>query len=124
MPKEDYIFDSERGRQAGLRSGELRREEAKRRKTMKEDLKFLLELALDEGRLVEHDEILNLAQGAKKNISVQTAIDIAMVQRALLGDVQAAQYIRDTIGEKPSDKLEVDQSLTIEAWAKKNRVKL
>ena len=47
-----------------------------------------------------------------------------MVQRAMMGDVQAAQYIRDTVGEKPSDKVEVDQSLTIEAWAKKNKVKL
>ena len=60
----------------------------------------------------------------RMNISVQNAIDIAMVERAMLGDVQAAQYIRDTVGEKPTDKVELDSNLTIESWAKNHKLKL
>lgn len=99
-------------------------EKARKRKAMKEDLNILLNLSLKKGQMVYSEDIQSLAEAEGKNISVQTAIDIAMVQRAMMGDVQAAQYIRDTVGEKPSDKVEVDQSLTIEAWAKKNKVKL
>lgn len=58
------------------------------------------------------------------NVSVQTAIDIAMIQRAIYGDVQAAIWVRDTVGDKPSDKVELDQSLTVEEWAKTRKVKL
>ena len=99
-------------------------EKARKRKAMKEDLNILLNLSLKKGQMVYSEDIQSLAEAEGKNISVQTAIDIAMVQRAMMGDVQAAQYIRDTVGEKPSDKVEIDQSLTIEAWAKKNKVKL
>ena len=101
-----------------------RKENDLKRKTMKEDLGVLLKLTLKKGDLVSADEILSLAEAEGKNVSVQTAMDIAMVQRAMLGDVQAYLAIRDTIGEKPSDKVQVDQSLTIESWAKSHNVKL
>ena len=101
-----------------------RKENGLKRRTMKEDLGILLKLSLKKGDLVSADEILSLAEAEGKNVSVQTAMDIAMVQRAMLGDVQAYLAIRDTIGEKPSDKVQVDQSLTIESWAKSHNVKL
>ena len=69
-------------------------------------------------------DVQNIAEAENINIDAQTALSIAMVQRAMLGDVQAATFIRDTIGEKPTDKVEVDQSLTIEEWAKNHRPKL
>lgn len=100
------------------------KEKARKRRAIREDLDILLNLSLKKGQMVYSEDIQSLAEAEGKNISVQTAIDIAMVQRAMMGDVQAAQYIRDTVGEKPSDKVELDQSLTIEAWAKKNKVKL
>lgn len=101
-----------------------RKENIQKRKAMKEDLNILLKLTLKKGDSVSTDEILSLADAEGKNISVQTAMNIAMVQRAMLGDVQAYLAIRDTIGEKPSDKVQVDQSLTIESWAKSHNVKL
>lgn len=101
-----------------------RKENNAKRKTMKEDLNILLKLSLKKGELVGADEILSLAEAEGKNISVQTAMDIAMVQRAMLGDVQAYLAIRDTVGEKPTDKVQLDQSLTIETWAKNHDVKL
>lgn len=103
---------------------EAHAENARKRKSMKEDLNILLGLSLKKGQLTYSEDIQSLAEAHGKNISVETAIHIAIVQRAMMGDVQAAQYIRDTVGEKPSDKVELDSNLTIEAWAKKNKVKL
>ena len=40
------------------------------------------------------------------SITVDEAIILAMTVKASNGDVQAAVYLRDTIGEKPSDKIE------------------
>ena len=103
---------------------EARLKKAQDRATLKESLKTLLKVSLKKGEIVEVDEIMDLADIEDINIDVQTAISIATIQRALQGDIQAVQFIRDTIGEKPSDKVELDQSLTIESWAKAHKVKL
>lgn len=110
--------------EAGKKSGEVRRKKAQDKATLKQSLKTLLTVSLKKGEIVEVDEIMDLAQVEDINIDVQTAISIATIQRALQGDIQAVQFIRDTIGEKPSDKVELDQSLTIESWAKNHKVKL
>lgn len=107
------------------RKGVLANEERrKKRKTMKEDFDILLKLTLKKGDIFFAEDVLSLEEAQDKNISVQQAMDIAMVQRALMGDVNAYTVIRDTLGEKPSDKVEIDQSKTIEAWAKSKKVKL
>lgn len=71
----------------GKASGESRRA----RKTLKEELLMLL----SEG-------------DTQKNVSV------AMIQKALEGDTKAFEVIRDTIGEKPTEKVmvaDVDPSI-------------
>ena len=111
-------------REAQEKGRKALQEKRERMKTIKEDLTILLNLALSEGRAVSAEELKSLAEANGKNVSVQTAIDVAIVQRAMMGDVQAAIYIRDTIGQKPSDKVELDSNLTVEAWAKKHSVRL
>ena len=94
------------------------------RKKMKEELKTLLKVSLRRGDVIDADDVLNLEQAEKLNISVQTAMNIAMIKRAINGDVQAYIALRDTVGEKPTDKVELDTSLTVEEWAKNHKVKL
>lgn len=94
------------------------------RKKMRDELDTLLKISLRRGDIKNYQDVLSLEEAEDANITVQTAISIAMIKRALMGDVQAAQYLRDTAGEKPSDKIELDNSLTIEAWAKEHKVKL
>lgn len=108
----------------GKKSGEVRRENARKRQNMKATLDVLLTKAIKRGEMVETEDIMSIADAEDINVDAQTAMAIAMVQRAMLGDVQAMTFIRDTIGEKPSDKVEVDQSLTIEEWAKNHKPKL
>ena len=108
----------------GRKSGEARRARAEARKSMAATLNILLTKSVKKGVLVNPEDIESIADAENINIDAQTAINLAMMQRAMLGDVQAAQFIRDTVGEKPTDKVEVDQSLTIEEWAKNHKPKL
>ena len=94
------------------------------KKKMKEDLTILLKASLKRGDIVDAEDVLSLDEAEGKNISVQTAMNIAMIKRAIMGDVSAYLAVRDTLGEKPSDKLEIDSSLTVEEWAKNHKVKL
>ena len=106
------------------RGGKASQQKMRERKKMKDDLKVLLKMSLRRGDLLDVDEAMDLAHLEGKNISVQSAMNLAMIQRAIMGDVQAYTIIRDTIGEKPSDKVELDSSLTIESWVKNHKVKL
>ena len=115
---------SERAKRIAAMGREAIKKQNLERKRIKEDLDALLKISLKRGDVITSDDVMNLEEAQKANIPVQTAINIAMIKRALLGDVQAAQYIRDTVGEKPTDKIELDQSLTVETWAKNHKVKL
>lgn len=103
---------------------ESRAETYRKRKLFKETISTLLSKSLKKGELATADDIMSLAEMDGKNVDVQTAILIAVVQRALMGDMTAVQFLRDTVGEKPSDKVEVDQNFTVESWAKRHKVKL
>lgn len=72
------------GRKGGLACAAKKRE----RKTMREMLKFLLE-----------QEIQN-KQG--KKATTLEAIMTAAIAKAIKGDIKATQFIRDTIGEMPT----------------------
>lgn len=74
------------GKKGGIASGEARR----RKKTLKEELITLLETNDNNNK-----------------------ISVALLNKALTGDIQAFTTIRDTIGEKPSDKIEADVDFNI-----------
>lgn len=74
-----HVLTVEEQSRAGKRSGEVRRA----RKTLREELLVLL------------------SQG-----DTQERISLAQLEKALNGDTKAYEVIRDTIGEKPTDKVE------------------
>lgn len=76
----------EKGKKGGIKSGEARREKKK--------LRQLLEMAL-EMREENADETNAMA------------ITVALIKQAKKGNVLAYTTIRDTIGEKPTDKQEI-----------------
>ena len=85
----------ELGKKGGVKSGEVRRA----RKTLREELEALLteEITDKNGRRMQ----------------TQKAISASMIKQALTGSTKAFELIRDTIGEKPVDKVmlaEVDQA--------------
>ena len=108
MPIEDYpnlIPNSARSpeelreqtRKGGIASGESRR----KRKTFRESLLTILAMPVDDPKVKAMLEELGL------DPSFQTAIDLAQAKVAAKGDTDAARFIRDTIGEKPREELEI-----------------
>lgn len=86
------------GRKGGIASGKAR----KRRKAMKERLEILLGMPIKAGKLKDIEEIKNFAGLQDKNITVEDALMVVQIQKALTGDTKAATFIRDTSGQKPS----------------------
>ena len=78
------IRDSQRARELQEKAAIKQRENIARRKTLKEEL------------------LLLLSQG-----NTQEKISLALIQKALNGDTKAFEVIRDSIGEKQTEKQEI-----------------
>ena len=81
-------------RLGGIASGKAKRE----RKTIREELEFLLAKQLKNNK--------------GEDISTREAISTSMIGQALKGNVKAFIAIRDTIGEKPTEKTQTELTLT------------
>lgn len=99
----------ERARAGGIASGKARRE----KKAMRETLDILLSMPMKDGASADVESIRSFASIKGKNISVQEAILIAQVQKAMKGDTKAAEYVRDTIGQKPGENVEMTMNLPV-----------
>lgn len=93
----------ENGRKGGLASAKAKRE----KKAMKETFETLLAMPLKSGKAADVEDIKNFAALKGKNITVQDAILLSMIQKALKGDVRAAEYVRDTSGNKLNTGVEL-----------------
>ena len=93
----------EYGRKGGLAKGE----NYKRRKELKETLNVLLDMPLKTGRTTSVEKVQAFANLKGKNITVDQAMMVCLIQKALKGDLSAIAMVRDTIGEKPTEKLDV-----------------
>lgn len=85
------------GRKGGLASAKARRE----KKALRETLEELLAMPIKTGKKDDLEKIKCIANVKGKNITMQETIMLAMLNKAAKGDVRAAEYIRDTIGQKP-----------------------
>ena len=87
----------------GIASGKARRE----KKAMKETLATLLSMPLKNGKALDLEEVKSVAALKGKNITVQEAIMLAQIQKAVKGDTRAAEFIRDSSGNKPKEGIEL-----------------
>lgn len=99
----------ETARKGGIASGKARRE----KKALKDTLEELLAMPLKEGVSDEIEKIKSIAGIKGKNITMQEAIMVAMLNKAAKGDVRAAEYVRDTIGQKPDSRMNIDMKLPV-----------
>ena len=58
------------------------------------------------GKVYSAEELKSFADLKGKNITIDQAMMVCLVQKALKGDLSAITMIRDTIGEKPAEKVE------------------
>ena len=97
----------ERGAKGGVASGKARRE----KKMMKDTLETLLSMRLKEEDATDIETIKSVAALKGKNISVQEAIMLAQIQKAIKGDTRAAEFVRDASGNKIAESLNVNGSI-------------
>ena len=107
-PPENFgkTFTPEERRANSSKGGKLSGQAKREKKRIKEILEILLDMPLNTRKEISVEDVKSFASLNNKNISVNEAIQVKQVQRALKGDLASASYIRDTIGEKPSDKVE------------------
>lgn len=86
---------------AGKASGASRRA----KKEQKQVILNILSLPMKKGDI---SEIESLADAEGANLTVNEAIVIAQISKALKGDTKAAQYIRDTAGMNTIDNKHLD----------------
>lgn len=99
----------ENGRKGGIKSGEVKRQKAE----MRETLKTLLAMPLNKKKCYDVEEIETFAQFKGKTVDVETAILLKQVQRALAGDLPSAEFIRDTSGQKPTNDVNIEGALPV-----------
>lgn len=87
----------ENGRKGGKKSGEVRRA----KKTMRETCEMLLAMDCKIGNIKTKMKEIGIPENEQTN---QMAITISMLKSALNGNVQAFNSLRDTIGEKPINR--------------------
>lgn len=92
------------GRNGAKKSTEVRRQ----KKTFKAIAESILGKPLREGEVQDFDSITDIAG---KNLDTMTAIVAVQVKKALDGDLPSVVFLRDTIGEKPVERVEVSSDV-------------
>lgn len=87
----------------GKRSGEVRRE----KKKMREQLQLLLNMTMRKGENYDISNAESINDLSGQNLTVQEVILLKQIQKAISGDRKAAEYVRDTAGERPTEEISV-----------------
>lgn len=108
--KPPYTFlkmTPEQRAECGRKGAEVTKRIRRERKEMKETLDILLSMPMKKnGKVYSAEELKSFADLKGKNITIDQAMMVCLVQKALKGDLSAITMIRDTIGEKPAEKVE------------------
>lgn len=88
---------SENGRKGGVASGEAKR----RKKTIRSVMQAMLDCQIPEAEQTEALKALGF-EGTFRD-----GMTLAMLQKALRGDVEAGRFVRDTVGEKPREGVDL-----------------
>ncbi len=107
MNKRTENEQREIAKKGGKASGRSRKD----KREQKQIILDVLSMPISEGNI---DDITSLAAAEGANLSINQAIVIQQVKRALKGDTKAAEYLRDTAGQKPSDKVQIDAGVNID----------
>lgn len=99
---------AEAGRKGGIASGEAKR----RKKEARAIIEVFLTMPLKKGKTADIEAIKNFMDIKGKNITVDEAMHLQLVQKALKGDLSAISMILGLCGEKPAEKVQMDANVT------------
>ena len=97
----------EAGRKGGIASGESKR----RKREAKEIMEILLSMQIKGGKGSDIEGIKNFMDMQGKNITVEEAMHLKVVQKALKGDLNAYDRALAIVGDKPAEKVKVEANV-------------
>lgn len=80
------------------------REIKRKRKALRDILDELLALPASDDILIDSDLVEAAAEGRSEPLTAYDAISLAQMVKAARGDTEAARFIRDSAGDKPTEK--------------------
>ena len=86
----------ESGKRGGIASGKARR----KRKALNDTLNELFSMPLNDGKTKELEKIKSLASIKGQNITVQEAVVLVQIQKALKGDQRSARLLLEMLSEQ------------------------
>ena len=92
----------EKGRRGGIKSGESRR----RKRDMRKAAQLLMGLDIKSPKLQEQVKGYGLED---EDVNNQMAVLVSMFVQATKGNVRAAEFIRDTMGENPETLYKMEE---------------
>lgn len=75
---------------------------------MRETMEKLLAMTINNGRAADVESIRSLVDMKGKNITAQDALCASMIKKAIGGNVNAALFVRDMVGENPVLRVDAD----------------
>lgn len=104
LPPPSHEEAVERGRMGGKKKAENQRN----KRSIKEALQILLDLPPCQKEVQNFLEYAGIEDEDQTNT---LALAVAMFNKAIKGDIKAAEFIRDTVGEKPELNIKSDMNL-------------
>lgn len=110
IPPENFgkTFTAEERRINSSKGGKASARVRAERKRTKEILEIFLSMPLKKRKSANIEEIKAFEELKGKNLTVNEAIQLKQIQRALNGDLNSASYIRDTVGDKQTENVSVE----------------
>lgn len=111
-------IDQEKRREICRKGGQAVQRIHGKKKTAREALENILTLKLTDEIIEGADLDAALAERLKRStddLTLYDLIQIVAAGRAAGGNIKAAEYIRDTYGDKPIERVEVTENITTEA---------
>ena len=101
-------LSTEEAQKIGSIGGKASAKKRAEKKTFRQIGTFLCEATAKEGEVFDIETIKEVAELKGANLSVKELMIWQQIQKALNGDTKAFEVVRDTMGEKPTDKVEVE----------------
>ena len=83
----------------------------RRKRDAKEIIEIFLSMNIKNGKAANIEGIQNFMDMQGKNITVEEAMHLKMIQKALKGDLNAYDRALALIGDKPADKVKVEANV-------------
>lgn len=99
----EYKLTLEEQKMGGIASGKARRE----KKLIRDNIELLLSLPVKDHKILERLKEQGIENS--EELTNQMALVLALYRKAMSGDVNAFNSLRDTIGQKPVERVETTE---------------